>query len=127
MRKAVAAVIMAAIFGLFSYTVAVSQAQTPPKPHVTILVDNANIRVQRVTFSPGARAGSPNAKHPVAALAYVIDGPAHVKYTYADGHSVTRTIATGSDYYQTGEAEGDIYRTNVGSNSFTWLVVLFKK
>jgi len=122
MRKALAAVIIAAVFAFVSYHAAVSQTGAAPKPVSQVLLDNEYVHVILSTYPPGARSAmtkSPNI------LVYVIDGPENQTQTYADGHSTKTSFPTGAVHFS--PADQDNYRTNVGSNTFRTLVVVLKK
>jgi len=126
MRKTLAVVSIAAAVAFLCYTTAQSQTKVLPKHTVTVLLNNANITVVRGTWPPGFHSDMTTLKrNDPATMAYIIDGPAHVQKHYADGHVATFKYPTGSAHYD--PAGQGTYRTNVGSNTFTWLVVVFKR
>lgn len=120
MYKTPAAIMIGAMIAFLPYRAAVSQ--TPPKPVIKVLLNNTSVQVNRVTYAPGAV--SPMRERGNA-LVYVLSGPQHAKITYADGHTVIHSYPTGAVNYEQDAMPLSI--TNVGRNSFTWLVVIYKK
>jgi quercetin dioxygenase-like cupin family protein len=117
MQKILGAFFVATIFTFL--TVAPALAQT--KPLVKLVLDNANVQVRDVTYSPGSSSPIANRPHLVV---YVIAGPQKFKYTYADGHSTTVTRKTGDVFWQEAATRSI---TNVGTNTVRTLVIYLKK
>jgi quercetin dioxygenase-like cupin family protein len=121
MQKTLGALVAAATFTFLTVAPAVAQTSAAAPAVVKVLLQNADVGVNRFTYAPGAVSVTSKRPH---RFVYVLAGPAKFKLTYADGHTKMESGKTGDAWW---EEPGTVSVTNVGSDTVQVLSVNVRK